>query len=829
VFYTSAGNICARSISPANPTSFTSETVISSVYSSPGQFAVINGGQYMILAFNSSGGTSVVGYLTTALTFVTQTTLSDGMVGGGCIVQTPDFNNQIWVATAGVTGSVNLFILNPSNLASAVTGGAIVVDNTAAISGSIRNLTGINLYNATTPGGVQFYYEVLTQAASHSNAYIQTTTVAFNGIAGPSSSFCRSVGLAGKAFTISQPQTTVTNTYIPCAHDSPLQSSYFLLRNDGVILAKYQMQQGGGLTAKSMLPTVIQEAAGIFKTPVLTKGQLDSIGGNVFTETGLTREVFNFDVPNSYRSEQVGQNLHIIGGFLGNYDGVSITEHNFHVFPEFITGSVSASISGSLLSGSTYSWVATYQWTDNVGNVYQSAPSQPFTVTTANSGAFNANIQIDTLRLTAKQGTRANAGIVLWRTQPLGNIYFRVTNPTGSIANNTQVDSVSIPDNLIDTTLAGNDELYTNGGIIPYAAPPAASLIAIWDGRVWLGGMEDPYALWYSNTFIPGQPVSFGNGFSVEVDAQGGPITALAVLDDSLVIFKKDRLFLLSGYGPTSLGTNNQFVGPELITSQTGCTNANSLVQAPASVYFSSNVGINRLSARGLLIDYLGAPVEGFNSQTITAATLIENATQVRFLCNDGDTLIYDYFYNLWYTHTYEGNDAIVWNGTYAYASTNGQVLVETPGSFQDINTPIKMVIETPWYKFAGVQGLVKCSETLVLGTYKSPHTLKVDIAYDYSTAYTDTEYINSDVLGDLPFGTISPYGAPGFAFGGNAPVMQYKIGMPRYTFSSVRFRFSDVETSSTGGTLEGYSLTGLSFKVGSMGRLQRVPIKQTV
>lgn len=828
VFYTDGNAIKARSISPANPTSFVSESTISTGYSSPGQYAVINGGQNMILAFNAGSGQSTVAYVNTTLTLIQQATLTDGIIGGASIVQTPDYQNLVFVATAGVTGSVNLFILNPANLS--IISGALPVDTTAAISGTIRNLTGLNLYNASSPGGVQYYYEVLPTSSQHQNAYIKTTNVNFSGSAGSNNIFFRSVGLAGKVFTTAAPLTSFTQWYLPVAHDSALQATYFLARNDGNIAAKYQGGQGGGLTAKpGMLASVVNTMnPDKFKTALLTKGSLQSVGGNVFTTTGVTRELFDFSNASSYRTAQIGTNLIINGGIISNYDGVSVTEHGFHLYPEFLTGTIQTG--SGLQSGSTYSWVATYEWQDNTGLVHQSVPSPALTVTTFATASSQMLLNVDTLRLTSKTTPRANVSVVFWRTQPNGNVYFRVSNPTGSTQNSLSVDSASFTDTVPDTVLVGNAELYTNGGVLPYYSPPAATLLTVWDGRIWLGGMEDPLALWYSNAFVPGLPVTFNPGFTIEMDATGGPVTALRILDDSLVIYKANRYYLLSGFGPNSIGQNNQFDGPTWITSETGCTNPNSVVDAPAATYFFSPTGIRRLSSRGLLIDYIGAPVENvINDQTITAATLIQNATQIRFLCSDGDAAVYDYFYNRWTTFAnHTGFDAVIWNGLYVYASTTGQILVETPGQYLDVNRQIPMVIETGWYNFGKLQGLEKVSDMAIGGTYFAPHKLKIDIAYD-NGAYVNTIYAPVSALNDNTYGTDNPYGVPGINYGGNAPSYQFRIGLPRWQFSTIRFRFTDVATSITPGSKQGYGLQVLSFRVGSYGRLRTIPAAQAV
>lgn len=66
----------------------------------------------------------------------------------------------------------------------------------------------------------------------------------------------------------------------------------------------------------------------------------------------------------------------------------------------------------------------------------------------------------------------------------------------------------------------------------------------------------------------------------------------------------------------------------------------------PLGIMYKSNKGIYLLN-RSLQVDYIGSPVEDYNSQNITSADLIQDKNRRRFLTSSGVTLVYDYyFYN---------------------------------------------------------------------------------------------------------------------------------------------------------------------------------------
>ena len=77
------------------------------------------------------------------------------------------------------------------------------------------------------------------------------------------------------------------------------------------------------------------------------------------------------------------------GGFLSMYDGQFPAEHNFFLFPDTdianptdmaswaaTGGSIVAQPDG-LTNANAYWYQFTYEWTDNQGNAFRSAPSVP--------------------------------------------------------------------------------------------------------------------------------------------------------------------------------------------------------------------------------------------------------------------------------------------------------------------------------------------------------------------------------------------------------------------------------------------------------------------
>ena len=105
-------------------------------------------------------------------------------------------------------------------------------------------------------------------------------------------------------------------------------------------------------------------------------------------------------------------------------------------------------------------------------------------------------------------------------------------------------------------------------------------------------------------------------------------------MDEKLVIFKESAIFYLSGDGPNNLGQQDTFIKPELVSSDIGCININSVVLTPDGLMFKSKKGIYLLS-RSMQLAYIGANVEAFNDLKVSSAIVVPEENQVRFTTLD--------------------------------------------------------------------------------------------------------------------------------------------------------------------------------------------------
>jgi hypothetical protein len=405
---------------------------------------------------------------------------------------------------------------------------------------------------------------------------------------------------------------------------------------------------------------------------------------------------------------------------------------------------------------------------------------------------YAASISIDTLRVTQKTGGYP-AQIVLYRTAANGTVFYRLNPPTQPLINDPTVDSLTYFDLIGDGVLIGNAQLYTTGGEVENIGAPAFEYLADYKNRLLGIPSENTTSFWFSKQVIPGSPVEFSDVFVWNVTQKGGKLTALAQMDDKLILLKSSIILAMAGDGPSSNSQNDDFTEAQLICADVGCTDPKSVILTPNGLMFKGLKGFYLLD-RSLQTHYIGAAVEAFNGASVTSAQLIPQTTQIRFSLAGTDkyALVYDYFVNEWSIFTnHSVADACTYKDLYTYLSPDGKVMQETPGQFTDNGSFVPLSLTTSWISMAGLQGFQRIWRFLVLGEYKSPHSLNVGIAYDFDSAITQTD-------------SVLVASSPG--------VYQYRIHLARQKCEAIQISLSDSQSTPFG---EGLSLTALGLEVG--------------
>lgn len=821
VLYRVAGTIRCKIYNPSTNSFGGEVTVTADIDAGNGRFDAVQAGNNNIIAYCTTAGAGVkVAYLLNTGAFAgagsgfpsAVTPAAENAANSICVNFDPS-TNLTYVAYSTATPALRGFILNPDFTTKVA---AKAIDATATI---VRNITGV--LDPSTANRILYFYEF--NNATTYNA--QTWTVTFNsaGTVGTPTILFRSLGLASKAWT----QGSVA--YVCAAYSTLLNATYFIVNSSGNVAGKILPTTGGGLTAKQNgLASVRSYGSGVYRFPVMAKVQLVSSGGNVFFVTGVWESSLNFGAQGNQQAVTLGDNLHVVGGSLYVYDGYGAVESGYYYPPENVTNVNSG---GGSVDVGTHVYYVVFEWSDAQGQLHKSAPSLALSVTVS-GGNQTVTLTIPTLRVTAKTAPRNEVNIVVYRTAANLQTPYRLTSITAPLANTTTADTVSYADTVADSTITSNEQLYTTPGavapvlpVLSNDAPPACTVMAVGKNRIFIDQAEANNVLWYSKARVPGQAVAFSQFQTITLPVLLGSdsnITALAVMDDKVIIFKRAAIMVFSGDGPDPTGANNFYSSPQIVTTDVGCTQPNSIVLMPLGLIFFSAKGWYLLN-RSLQTSYIGADVEAFNTQTYVNATLVPYANQTRFLTSSGSTLVYDHYVGQWSTFTnHAGNDAQVVNGVYYYLRTNGVVYQETPGVFLDAGQYISIRIRTGWISFASINGFQRIWSGIVLGSYISGHSLLCRIAYDLEPYFTDVLQINASSVAnatswgsDTYWGQSSPYGGDG------DNVEQFEIMPPRQKCSSIQFEFTDLGQGTTG---EGLNLSALTLLVGMKRGLAKIP-----
>lgn len=450
-----------------------------------------------------------------------------------------------------------------------------------------------------------------------------------------------------------------------------------------------------------------------------------------------------------------------------------------------------------------------YQHGNRKGEIVRSAPAVP-AITVCTNGSDTKYIRSElyyytnTDHITHSDAYGEGHQLALFRTKADGTIYYLCDYLDNDInANYTYYNFDGYFPSDADLNEAGTEPLYTTSGAeLPAICPSAPYDLAIVRDQFFIVPADQRDRVVYSKPKVDGIEYEFHPDLAVSIP-EDGDITALGVLNDSVIIFKKNAIYGLSGQGYAADGRDANFF-PFKIQSSVGAVNNKSVVSTDQGVFFKSEHGIYLLSG-GQQIQYIGAPVETYNDETIIQASYLPTKHIVRFHTNNTSGLVLNYniLYDQWSVYTgtkllatsaakYSTED-YAWLRQSGVASLN---IYKTSDNFSDDGSNITMTVQTPWIKTAGLAGFQRVLEFMVFGEHRSAHTMKVEIYKNYSDTASQTIYFSSKST----------------ASSGDPIFYRSKIGNPQRC-NSISFKISDSTISGTG---ESFSLTSIGLKVGT-------------
>lgn len=544
------------------------------------------------------------------------------------------------------------------------------------------------------------------------------------------------------------------------------------------------------------------------EVPNLTTFNLSAAPNDVTigAQMGVASITFDFDNIDAYQGIIQQDTMVLNGAIVSQYDGAQITELGFNVDPDEISLLGIAS-GGSLVGasgGNRFIYYITYEWTDANGNLHQSAPSLPATVVFSSGSSNSVQIGWATCTLTQK----TNVTNKIWRTVANGTTAYLVaalTNQTGGSGWRTYTDTESS-----DAFIVNNPVLYTQGGtIVENIAPPPSMIIWTNNNRAWAIDSENPETtIEYSKTASSGTGISFSTGLlELVIDSKFGEITGASPMDEKTVILKQQGVGYFIGDGANDSGTGSTISTFQFVPADTGCVNSKSVIFYPDGILFKSPKGIYIIN-RGVQIKYFGPEVEAYNGQDVQDVQMVGNRNQIRFLTSSGMSLLYDYVFSQWSVFTnHQGYSSDVWQGSYVYVRTDGNVYIENTSTFLDDTVPYFLLATTAWIKAASIQNFQRVRRTALLGDYEnaSGHGVQISAYRDWSsTAFSTVPYL----------------------FDGTTPFFQYRERLSQQKFNALQLTIQEIVTGATG---EYIDFSDLGLEIGAKVGLRKLPASQSV
>jgi hypothetical protein len=594
--------------------------------------------------------------------------------------------------------------------------------------------------------------------------------------------------------------------------------------------------------------TVPQYTLGTIKTTISNAGQ--DAAGNPIVFNGTTQNTWAEITANGavtyFTQAHVGQNFLISNASVAALNGTYAVMAYVSNTNVYIAGVPSGTVNTT-----TFNLTAP----PAMANVVATVPTMGFSYSQHGYGPETQNPTIINLYRTL------NAGGVYYNTasnqpgSPQGFAAAQTNDLAKSYANITDT-TVSLPDNGLNVPAIGtsaiqgisvNEQLYGDGtpgaavgGILDNLTPPAFQGLIVHKNRWW--GFEGSN-VWYSKAYTSGEGPGFNELMAFSVDEGAGPITGLSNIDEKLLIFKRDRIFYVTGDGPDSAGRNNDLQPPQKLNIDSGCVDWRSIVVAPTATWYLSDAGLYTLDrkmaalAAGKHVEdelaanpiVVGSALDPVNGQIKWALLPTESNSVFN---NMGEVLLYDYMLDIWTVLPYFAlafkpitciGQALAPNNLTVMGDAGGIMLQQqTPsaaapwiwpvGYLSDSSQFAPSTWQSPWIRAADLQGFQRWWWATLLWTDNDPHALKVQVAYNYNPTPVSTYTItHAQMLSHA-----------------NRPNIQHDFEILGEA-QSVQLTVSDAQDNVTDHvTGRGATLVALTLAYGTRGAIKTYPVPVT-
>jgi hypothetical protein len=369
-------------------------------------------------------------------------------------------------------------------------------------------------------------------------------------------------------------------------------------------------------------------------------------------------------------STQISGAAYIAGGLPQLFDGYSNLEAGFVFAPAKPTVIPNT---GTSLDPGVYSYVTVFETVDNNGRITVSPPSGPTQITIVDGTDGTPDVTVPSYpyvtQLQSLYPANISGGslqparhlrIKVYRTAKNRSDYHLLRSFTPNINESPGDEGVTFADTTIDAHCQDNELLYTTAAL-PSEPPPPMGHVCTHRNRMFgIDTLREQVV--FSSEVLPPLAPQWNVERAIRVDNDYGPPTAVASLDDKLLIFQASQILVVSGEGPDATGATGSFTQPERVATGIGvdARDVTSVVTTPAGVMFLHKSGIY-VVGRDLQISPIGEPVRdltiGPNAPfaRISAGRYYPELRQVWFTpgqLTDSLVLVFDAHFGRWLVFT---------------------------------------------------------------------------------------------------------------------------------------------------------------------------------
>jgi len=489
---------------------------------------------------------------------------------------------------------------------------------------------------------------------------------------------------------------------------------------------------------------------------------------------------------------------------------------------------------------------------DDAGLIHRSAPSLDFYLT--NMKATTTTATRMKLYVTPPLGLARGRKyfIECYEAWPGGTPQLAATKQV-STNGATSMQSIEWATNLSPQTTEDLDvadfraakTIYTAGNVLAADPWPNFDFVVKSGRRLFAHSISDPATVYYSKTFESGVAPEFSAALTVSIGNE--KITAMGAIDDKVLLFTADGVWLMYGTGPDNTGANGDFFIEQMVYP-IGCTDQQSIITYEQCIaFYSSTTEEFHVFTRDLQLKDIGDAVKVMSESVTDVVTSIVVPVdhEIRWYCTRtvgdeyvadsatnsppqpprpflenqapaGSIFVYNYKYQKWSIIADSGvrtQETVMVGCCVGELGDDKKLYKESDSAYERL-----CKWETPWIKVNQLQDFGRFYGLTFLGKYLSSWSgspveagdLQVTVRYDYEGALgtTDVHRFRANVDFDPADGDR----------------LQFRVRPKRQKCQAIKLQIEEVATTGvevwepTYTTGQGFILTGVDVHYGAKG-----------